>query len=1506
MAGIKSFFQSPRRQAVFFIALVLTTYLYTSRPREYAQDIVVAGGLAYLATGGDGVRILDVIEPINPVEISHYDAPGETKGLFHKDSFLYTVNGKKGLQIIDVSNPFKPVQVSSYKIRGDSTEVTVLENWAFVAGGKAGLLALNVKNQSSPKEETSLSAKGNVSVVSAKDNLVLYIDNKRYLKILDINQPENSQKLTPFDIESTVGDITISGNTAFLATEKLGVVIIDISNPTSLQKINTFKTQGPARSVESSGSYTYVIDDSGLGVWDVADINNPNKIGSYATDKMASELDVKKDVVYIADGFNGLLVVQTKIVVDLEFQGQTGQQIVGEDVEKSGNNIYLAAGENGVQAFNSIDPRNLKVVGQYDTSGFTMGVAVQGDRLFLADKNEGLVIVGISDLTNFGTVVSNVKVGEDSYDVSIAGDYAFLADGKQGLRIVGFTDPLTPYEISHLPLPGNTQDVQILGPYAYVATGNEGMKIIDIRDLANPRILGLYNLNGEAKGISVVAINDVLAQQSGVDRYTTDITHPGTTILAFIAYGGMGLHVVDVTDPSRPRPISFLTVKGSAEDVVVVRDTVYLGNKNGEVLIVDVANPANPIPVGVTNTSGQVHGLYVETPYVYVANFERGLTIIDATVKSQPLMIGGYRAPSTVKQATVLNNLVYTVDGLTGMWGFDVSNFSQPTEVSYLDTPGQANYVFVNGNLAFIADGTDGIQIVDLSNTSQPTVINKFDTPGYANCVVVSNNLAYVADGVAGLRVYDISNLNSILELGAIDTDGNAWRVAVAGEYAYISSGDGGLYIVKITDPRALSLVSIYHSVGDIRSAYVTGKYAFLASGINGFRILDISLPLVPKEVFVEAIPVLTEDVFVLESYAYLANGGLGVRIIDITIPEQAYEIGSTDIPKSAIGVTADWQPTNQDNNQVGGMRLFVSDDSQGLKLFTVTKTILISPLGVYETPGNVTLRQAFAYLQALVSGQPVSSSEKAARTIMHFIFDIFVIWIGWTIIWIALFAQFALPVKGMGQRYAAFLRLFRYLLGAKGMAIQVRNGKINWGPGEEKKRGLGVALVDLNSAIVLERQYPKRNSVKKYKKNNKKAVPNLDPEVPKNSVTTPEKVHVEGAGLTFLGYQSLPGITKWEDKVRGAVDLRQQIRRRPEIHAYTRNGIEIVTTVYVIFTLGEPPEILKVGYLGESQPQNLRVIYTQEEVVEDPNTGIKKVVKKISNLVDELDEDDKDAIHRFAQTYQPNVFNSYGKEREPVHTLAPFRVFPERIFASITAQAHDVMDEKTADWTELPPHVAVEIFREVLALKDYDELYRPTESVDWDLDSVKRNFSNTVRNSGVLSYQFIAPCEGFTIQQGEEWDESRVTTYPIRDFQQPKILRSRGIKVIHAGFEELIPVAPSVRKELIERWSAPWQKEAEITKSDHDLRAKRIFTQASAETQPKLVELLSQTLKAVAESPEAATLRLLQALEKAATDPATRQLIPLDTLKYLNNLHHWISPGDEFESEKGQSDQGD
>jgi hypothetical protein len=47
--------------------------------------------------------------------------------------------------------------------------------------------------------------------------------------------------------------------------------------------------------------------------------------------------------------------------------------------------------------------------------------------------------------------------------------------------------------------------------------------------------------------------------------------------------------------------------------------------------------------------------------------------------------------------------------------------------------------------------------------------------------------------------------------------------------------------------------------------------------------------------------------------------------------------------------------------------------------------------------------------------------------------------------------------------------------------------------------------------------------------------------------------------------------------------------------------------------------------------------------------------------------------------------------------------------------------------------------------------------------------------------------------------------------------------------------------------------------------------------------------------SRDALALRILQALETAASDPETRQLLPGDVLQFLREIHNLLLPGDGF-----------
>jgi hypothetical protein len=72
-----------------------------------------------------------------------------------------------------------------------------------------------------------------------------------------------------------------------------------------------------------------------------------------------------------------------------------------------------------------------------------------------------------------------------------------------------------------------------------------------------------------------------------------------------------------------------------------------------------------------------------------------------------------------------------------------------------------------------------------------------------------------------------------------------------------------------------------------------------------------------------------------------------------------------------------------------------------------------------------------------------------------------------------------------------------------------------------------------------------------------------------------------------------------------------------------------------------------------------------------------------------------------------------------------------------------------------------------------------------------------------------------------------------------------------------------------------------------------RVRTHARIQAQQEFVQSLCQIYKSNATSREILALRVLQALESAASDPKTRQLLPEDTFSMLRSIHDWLLPED-------------
>jgi len=105
--------------------------------------IALSGSYAYVADGGDGLRVIDVSDPTNPVEVGFYDTWDWAQGVAVSGSYAYVAAGGDGLRVIDVSDPTNPVEVGFYDTGSWANGVAVSGDTAYVADGDDGIYMLD-------------------------------------------------------------------------------------------------------------------------------------------------------------------------------------------------------------------------------------------------------------------------------------------------------------------------------------------------------------------------------------------------------------------------------------------------------------------------------------------------------------------------------------------------------------------------------------------------------------------------------------------------------------------------------------------------------------------------------------------------------------------------------------------------------------------------------------------------------------------------------------------------------------------------------------------------------------------------------------------------------------------------------------------------------------------------------------------------------------------------------------------------------------------------------------------------------------------------------------------------------------------------------------------------------------------------------------------------------------------------------------------------------------------
>jgi hypothetical protein len=159
---------------------------------------------------------------------------------------------------------------------------------------------------------------------------------------------------------------------------------------------------------------------------------------------------------------------------------------------------------------------------------------------------------------------------------------------------------------------------------------------------------------------------------------------------------------------------------------------------------------------------------------------------------------------------------------------------------------------------------------------------------------------------------------------------------------------------------------------------------------------------------------------------------------------------------------------------------------------------------------------------------------------------------------WLFFFSQFVLPVRKPGERFRIFERLLLYISGLHGSAIFIENGIVRANETEKERKGPGVIWLDTGSAAVLRTPVAFTRTVG-----------------PGAVFTKRNEYVAQAVDLHELNVILGPGLQDNDDPfgiIKDHPNYNDVQARRWETSAMTRDGIEVIATIFVTFKLLPDP----------------------------------------------------------------------------------------------------------------------------------------------------------------------------------------------------------------------------------------------------------------------------------------------------------------------------------------------
>jgi hypothetical protein len=614
-----------------------------------STDVAILGDYALVADNDAGLRILNIEDERNPVETGVYPAFAGAMNIVLVNSACYIACSENGLKIVDVSDPLSPELLGSFNSEGTIQDVKISGGLAFLAewrmDGRGGLRVVDVSNPRNP-EQIGYCETGTAQVAYVEGNCVL-IAGGGWLKLLDVRDPFRPRIISSIVVEHPQ-DIIVKDLLAYIPTLGSGLIIVDISRietPRVVYNENIMIWE-MGISVRDTLAFVAAYDD-GIRIFDLSQPDHPNLIGSFDTPEGAYDITLRDNIAFIANSINGVRVVDVSNPDNPEEIGYWAQTGYPHALNLNGDYACLI-GRFGLEIIDIQNPREPQIIGRInDLPCNGRGMAFFNRYLYTRlDYHDGMAVFDISNPAN-PELAAVMDTLNDMQDIVIDGEIAYVASSSsgnlQGLSVLSLADPASPLLIGNDTTIQSSYGIDIEEDFVFLTGYNDslgefGLYIVNISNPTEPQQVGFLP----------AGYNDVKVRGDH----------------AFVV--GDGLYIIDITDKSDPALIS-RTGPSSGFSIDLTGDFAVIADDQNGIRIYNIRDPAAPYEVGYYDGGGQIWSVQARDNLVYVVGLPQEFGIYDCSgalatsehsVNQIPSYFSLYSYPNPFNSST---NITYTL-----------------------------------------------------------------------------------------------------------------------------------------------------------------------------------------------------------------------------------------------------------------------------------------------------------------------------------------------------------------------------------------------------------------------------------------------------------------------------------------------------------------------------------------------------------------------------------------------------------------------------------------------------------------------------------------------------------------------------------------------------------------------------------------------------------------------------------------------------------------------------